>query len=217
MPLLGSAAMLLNFDILAESVAEHDDWHTHEHFPERLSIPGFVRGTRWTAVRGAPRYFVLYEVAGLGVLTSPAYLARLNQPTPWTRKMMASYRGMRRGFCAVTGSFGAGLGQAARLLHFKPGAQAAPLRDWLLGEHLPALPSKPGFTGAHLLEAAATPPMTDEQKIRGADASVDWAIVLAGYDEDALAGADLRELERHGATGLSEGLYRLHYSLAREG
>jgi hypothetical protein len=161
---------------------------------------------------------VIYEVTELGVLTSPAYLARLNQPTPWTRKMMASYRGMRRGFCAVSGSFGAGLGQAAWLLHFKPEANAAgSLRDWLLEEHLPALPSQPGLTSAHLLEAAATPPMTDEQKIRGSDAGVDWAIVLGGYDEDALAGLDTQALVRRGAAGLREGLYRLHYSLSREG
>lgn len=48
MPLLGSAAMLLSFDIVPP---EHDDWHTHEPLPERLSIPGFLRGTRWVAAR----------------------------------------------------------------------------------------------------------------------------------------------------------------------
>src|SRR5450432_3051055 len=62
MPLLGRAAMLLSFDIVPEAMAEHDEWHTHEHLPERLSIPGFVRGTRWKALRGEPGYFVMYEV-----------------------------------------------------------------------------------------------------------------------------------------------------------
>ena len=38
--------MLLAFDIAADAIAEHDDWHTHEHLPERLAIPGFLRGTR---------------------------------------------------------------------------------------------------------------------------------------------------------------------------
>ena len=65
MPLLGRAAMLLGFDIAAEAVDEHDDWHTHEHLPERLAIPGFLRGTRWVAIDGAPRYAVLYEVESL--------------------------------------------------------------------------------------------------------------------------------------------------------
>lgn len=65
MPLLGSAAMLLGFDVVPEAMAEHDRRHTHEHMPERLSIPGFLRGTRWCALRGAPHYMVLYEVESL--------------------------------------------------------------------------------------------------------------------------------------------------------
>ena len=80
MPLLGSAAMLLSFDIEPGAIEEHDRWHTHEHLPERLSIPGFRRGTRWLAAGGGPRYMVVYEVESLATLSSPAYLARLEQP-----------------------------------------------------------------------------------------------------------------------------------------
>jgi hypothetical protein len=86
MPLLGSAAMLLLFDVVQDAIPEHDEWHTHEHLPERLSIPGFVRGTRWVASHGQPRYFVMYEVEQLATLTSNAYLERLNNPSPWTSK-----------------------------------------------------------------------------------------------------------------------------------
>ncbi len=75
MPLLGSAAMLLTFDVVADAVEEHDRWHTHEHLPERLSIPGFRRGTRWIATEGGPRYMVLYEVERLATLASEPYLA----------------------------------------------------------------------------------------------------------------------------------------------
>jgi len=46
MPLLAQAAMLLSFDVAREAIRQHDDWHTHEHLPERLSIPGFLRGSR---------------------------------------------------------------------------------------------------------------------------------------------------------------------------
>ncbi|MDP3323840.1 MAG: hypothetical protein Q8S71_09885, partial [Hydrogenophaga sp.] len=83
MPLLGSAAMLLSFDIEADAIEEHDRWHTHEHLPVRLSIPGFRRGTRWGASEGEPRYMVLCEVDRLDTLASEAYLARLNNPMPW--------------------------------------------------------------------------------------------------------------------------------------
>src|SRR3954466_1913838 len=118
MPLLGHAAMLLSFDVAEEAIAEHDDWHTHEHLPERLSIPGFLRGTRWVVLRGKPRYFVLYEVESLATLSSDAYLQRLNNPSPWTAKMMKHYRGMTRGFCSVSGSFGVGTGAFSVLMRF---------------------------------------------------------------------------------------------------
>lgn len=211
--------MLLAFDIVPDAIAEHDAWHTHEHLPERLSIPGFKRGTRWTATRGHPRYFVLYEVAELATLTSPAYLARLDHPSPWTTKMMPSYRNMRRGFCAVAGSFGAGLGAASLLVRFAPvPGREASLRDWLLRDTLPRLSTEPGIGSAHLLEGAATPPMTNEQRIRGADAGVDWAVLVTGYSPDVVASLAQHDLEpaqfgAHGATGATAAIYRMDYTL----
>jgi hypothetical protein len=221
MPLLGSAAMLLSFDVTSPEIAEHDDWHTHEHLPERLSIPGFLRGTRWVVLRGQPRYLVLYEVANLAVLASDAYLARLNNPSAWTSKMMPHYRGMNRGLCSVTGSFGLGMGQLALLIRFSPDAGAAePLRQWLLQEALPRLPPMPGVGSVHLLEAAATPVMTNEQRIRGADAGMHWALLVTGYGEAALATLAQAELAasrlaQHGAQSVSDALYRADYSLSR--
>ena len=76
MALLGKAAMVLSFDVAPEAIVEHDNWHSHEHFQERMSIRGFQRGSRWLALSGEPRYFVLYEVADIDTLASPAYLER---------------------------------------------------------------------------------------------------------------------------------------------
>jgi hypothetical protein len=218
MPLLGSAAMLLSFDVAPEAIPEHDDWHTHEHLAERLSIPGFLRGTRWVATRGEPRYMVVYEVAELATLTSAAYQERLNNPSAWTQRMMPHYRGMRRGLCSVAASFGLGMGHFGCLLRFSPQpGRAESLRSWL-SEVLPSLPSKRGVGSVHLLEAAATPLMTTEQRIRGADAGVDWALLVTGYDEEDLAAVAQqlvgpKELERRGATEVRDGMYRVHYSL----
>ena len=221
MPLLGKAAMLLSFDIVQEAIPEHDDWHTHEHLPERLSIPGFLRGTRWVALQGQPRYFVIYEVEQLATLTSSAYMERLNNPSPWTSKMMLHYRRMTRGFCSVAGSFGVGMGHAGLLIRFKPTAETtSSLRNWLLQDILPALPSRPGIGSVHLFEGAVTPAMTNEQRLRGADAGVDWALLVTGYNQDALASlgdADLAsaQLEKHGAAGIAAAMYRMDYSVIR--
>lgn len=211
--------MLLSFDVLPETVAEHDDWHTHEHLPERLAIPGFLRGTRWVAIHGGPRYLVLYEVEELATLTSPAYLARLEQPTAWTSKLMPHYRGMSRGFCTVSGSFGLGSGHVAVLLRFAPDpASAASLRRRLLQDVLPQLPDQPGIGSVHLLEGATAPPMTNEQRIRGRDAGVAWALLATAYREAALplVARDIcNDVEHACAARPVDALYRLDYSLAQ--
>lgn len=211
--------MLLLFDIVQDAIPEHDEWHTHEHLPERLSIPGFVRGTRWVALNGQPRYFVMYEVEQLATLTSNAYLERLNNPSPWTSKMMPNYRGMTRGFCSVAGSFGSGMGHASILIRFSPAIETgSSLRKRLLQDILPQLPSRRGIGSLHLFEGALTPPMTNEQRIRGADAGIDWALLVTGYSQDALANlrrVDLgdAQLEKHGATGVLGAMYRMEYSI----
>ena len=214
--------MLLSFDVAVEAVAEHDDWHTHEHLPERLSIPGFLRGSRWVATGGQPRYVVLYEVRDLATLTSPAYLERLNNPSPWTSKMMPHYRGMTRGLCLVDASFGAALGSVAYVARFRPRDDAAAsLRGWLRERVLPALPNQRGLGGAHLLAGASAAPMTREQRIRGADATVDCALMVVGYDADAVSQLfegtlAMHELERRGATEAVVGLYRFHDALTHD-
>ena len=173
-------------------------------------------------MRGQPRYQVLYEVSALETLTSAPYLERLDHPSPWTSRMMPHYRGMTRGLCVVAGSFGVGLGGVALSLRFTPRSGAAEaLRRWLLDELLPALPAQRGIGSAHLLEGAASAPMTNEQRIRGADAGVAWALLLMGYDEQALNACADRvlarsELEARGAIDLTESVYALDYALSRE-
>jgi len=213
--------MLLSFDVEAGAIEEHDRWHTHEHLPERLSIPGFLRGTRWVASQGGPRYMVLYEVDSLQTLASEAYLTRLNNPTPWTRKVMPHYRGMVRGLCAVLGSFGLGQGGAAALIRFTPEHErAGPLHRWLLEEALPAVPGMSGLGSAHLLQGAQAAAMTQEQRIRGADRGVDSALIVTGYDDRAVAACAKQlagdvALEGKGAADVSCSTYRWSYSLAR--
>ena len=221
MPLLGKAAMLLTFDIEEAAVAEHDDWHTHEHLPERLSIPGFLRGTRWVSLQGSPRYAVIYEVERLETLGSEAYLTRLNNPTPWTSRMMTHYRGMSRGLCSVERSCGFGTGQYSLLIRFKPIGDSAALIEWLGDQVLPQLPSRPGLGSVHLLRGALAAAMTSEQRIRGVDAGVDWALMATGYDPEAVAeleSADLslRLLTAHGCASASFARYRAAYSLSAD-
>jgi len=219
MALLGQAAMILSFDVAAEAIAEHDDWHSHEHLPERLAIAGFRRGSRWLALAGEPRYFVMYEVDELATLSSAPYLERLNHPSPWTSKMMTHYRGMRRGLCTVFASCGAGLGRVGLLLRFAPAAGSeSSLRDWLVGELMPGLPALPGVCSAHLFASALSPAMTREQGIRGNDGAVDWVLLVTGYARESVArlsdeALSAARLAARQATAITSALYQLDHAL----
>jgi hypothetical protein len=219
MALYGDAAMVLYYDIEGDN-ADHDDWHTYEHMHERLSIPGFLRATRWVAKSGTPRYLVIYEQEEVGVGTSEAYLERLNHPTPWTASMMPRFRNMMRGFCAVTASAGYGLGNAAVSVRFVPDEGKGPgVREQLARHVFPAVASWRGMASVHLFEPALQPPMTREQAIRGKDKDMTWVVLATGYDADALAKAVDRHLEprvlgQHGVSApLEKGSYALHYTV----
>ncbi len=80
--LLGHAAICIWNGIEAGFDASFCDWHCTEHMPERLSIPGFLRGRRY--ISDENEYFTLYELSSVDMLTSEHYLTRLNMPTQWT-------------------------------------------------------------------------------------------------------------------------------------
>jgi hypothetical protein len=194
--MLGQAAVAMWWDIAPEVRAEWEDWHTHEHMPERLAIPGFLRGSRWIS---GSSYFVLYELDTSATLTGAAYLERLNDPTPWSRRMMPHHRNMVRSLCEVRATFGAGL----------PGFLAT-VRKQVGIDALFPLPARKGLASADLLEALPTAglPQTAEQKIRGGDAEAKWVALIGGYDFDALAQA-ANQLGRDAPVGV----YELSYSL----
>jgi hypothetical protein len=193
--MLGNAAVVMWWDVAPEMRAEWEHWHTSEHMPERLAIPGFLRGTRWIAVSGAPSYFVLYEVAQLSTLTGGAYLDRLNNPTPWSRKMMPHHRNMVRSLCVLRDGWGGGVPHALATIRFSPTSDST------------SLPRGPGLTGAHLLQSQPMPGTpTAEQKIRGGDATADWVMLIGGYDVEAVTKSAMRE-------GIV-GVYRPAYSLS---
>lgn len=192
--MLGRAAVAMWWDVSPDVRSEWEEWHTVEHMPERLSIPGFLRGSRWTS---GDSYFVLYETAELATITSGPYVERLNHPTPWSRKMMPYHRNMVRSLCLVRASHGQGLPQAMATVRFSP------------GKDIPQLPSGQGVTGAALLQAQPNQGQTEEQKIRGGDATADWVLLVGGYDAAAVERAAPQ------LAGATRGLYRLSYSLAR--
>jgi hypothetical protein len=75
---------------------EFNAWYDEEHLPERLAIPGFRSARRWVFER---TYLATYELDSAKVLQSPAYLARFNNQTPWSRRCLGTLVVFERWAC----------------------------------------------------------------------------------------------------------------------
>jgi len=223
-PLLGKAALAMWWNVRPERRTEFGDWHSHEHFPERMSIPGFRRGSRWTSALDTQGFFVLYELEAYETLTSAAYLDRLNHPTPWSTKMMPHHLDMVRSQCRAAASFGGGIATSLATVRLSPRAGEGERLKAALIDAIRDVPATAGLTGAHLLvtDTPQTSSPTAEQRIRGADAAADWIVLLSGYEGEAVeqaASAKLSaaELVRIGAQEkMIAGRYRLGYAMTAQ-
>jgi len=121
MTLKGSAFLALWNDIKGVRVAEYERWHTVEHVPQRVGIPGFVSGRRYRATLGSPHYFTLYDVTEPAVFESHDYLALVNEPTVWSRAMRPAFRNVVRAVCRNHYSSGHGVGGAIVCVRIAPG------------------------------------------------------------------------------------------------
>ena len=222
MSLLGQAVVAIWNDVAPEGRDEFYEWHNHEHMPERVGIPGFLRGRRYQASGAKPEYFTLYEAADAAVLSGPHYLERLNNPTPATRRVIPAYfRNMVRGVCGVRFSTGVGIGGAIVTLCFaaEPGRDAELERQ--LASALPRIAAMPMVAGAHLCvaDAAASTIATTERKSHGA-AVPDWLVMIEAVTPASANAAcdtlDMSELERAGAHGgMKRGSYQLEICLTK--
>jgi hypothetical protein len=225
MSLAGQGAITIWQDVRAEARADFFEWHNREHIPERVGIPGFLRGRRWIALEGAPEFFTLYETDGPQVHTGSDYLSRLNSPSAWTKRIAPSMENNVRSLCRVAFSTGPGQGGLVATLRFDVAAGAEDAQLRLLTERiLPGLAQRPGIVGAHLClaDAGASAVQTEEKKSRPRPALVPTWVVLVegGFERVLLESAcddalDVRALASAGAVGIERGLYQLQYSRSR--
>lgn len=222
MALAGEGVVAIWNDIREEARADFFEWHNREHMPERVGIPGFVRGRRFSAVEAAPEFFTLYETVSPQVLSGADYTARLNNPTPWTKRCSAAFVNASRSLCAVALSLGTGQGGLAYTIRYDVAeGREQEQRDLLTTRLLPVIAGKPGVCGAHLCVAdrGASAIETAEKKVRAEKAKVwNWILFVEGASGAPLLKAACEEvlptsaLENAGAAGpVERGLYQLQY------
>src|SRR5215475_8808643 len=110
MPLAGKGMLLTSMDIDAADEEDFNRWYDREHLEERVAIDGFLEARRYLAHTGSPKYLFLYSTKTIDVLDSPAYRARLGQPTDWSKATMAKFKNMIRAVARITISRGNGRG-----------------------------------------------------------------------------------------------------------
>ncbi|HRF07043.1 MAG TPA: hypothetical protein PL193_00135 [Xanthobacteraceae bacterium] len=170
--------------VLSDVKTAHDRdylaWLTTEHVQERLGIPGFL-GVRIFSrpIEGGRQYFIWYQLANADIVDSPAYVERLNNPTPWSQRIMP-----------ILGNFGRAGGKVkarkgdAAVFMMVAGLQNVPATP----EHLDALAAAPGIRSLHLFETdlKKTAVQTNERALRSSDHTFSGLLLLESDDQDAL-------------------------------
>ncbi len=200
--------------------ADYEAWYQGEHLPERLAVPGILRGRRYEALAGAPHYFTYYETVSPDVFVSAAYLERVENPTPMTRKMMSGiFIEMSRTVCrrvACHGDMRGAVAVTARLDRngLADGALAADLEAVAAG-----LAGLPGVARAELWVASdeTDRPASAEAKLRGGDETI-GACLFVECLREAEAQVVRRALD-DGPQGaaIETGVYRLLCDRSHDG
>lgn len=172
--MIGGAALGIWIDVDAGALEDFNAWYREQHIPERLGVPGFRRGRRYEATGGGPAYFTLYETDDAAVLSSAAYLARLNSPTEWTRRVLPAMRTMIRNAYRLVAASPEPASPATRLLtvRVQPHSGRGPyVRAWLANDAVSTVSALDGVAGVAVYESdtSGTSVVTEERKLVGAE------------------------------------------------
>jgi len=195
MSLLGSAVLVNWGGIKPDKEEYYNQWHSKEHMPERISLPGFLRGYRAIGIEGTNlnhKYFMMYEAKNKEVFVSKEYLERLNNPTEWTKEILSNYISPSRTICSVISSKSIGSGNFILTVRFLD-EQFNKNHDL---EQLKVFISKvtefQNITGMHFIvgDKSFGQMNTEEKKYRSSqgkqDQIISQAIILEGLKLDSL-------------------------------
>lgn len=179
---MGAGFLAIWSDISSENETDYLHWFSREHAIERLSVPGFLSVRLFRALDISERsYFILYELADESLMNSEAYLARLNQPTAWSQRIMP-----------ILGNFARGGGRVAARSGRGQGGFAAALRLDVAAADLAGLAeqgvAQDRIAAVQVLatDHARTSVQTSEKKLRDKDRSFDTLLVIEGLDAAAV-------------------------------
>jgi hypothetical protein len=219
MPLAGKGMLLTSMDIDASDEADFNRWYDREHLEERVAIDGFLEARRYVAHNAGPKYLCLYSTATFEVLDSPAYRAKLANPTDWSRKTMARFKNMIRAVSRITLSRGRGRGAVLGIVRLRPSAAGEDKLRAVLMEKLDPAPLE-GIISMHLIESdPILSGPTAEIPSAASPGAADWFVLIDGTSVSAISAAITARFA--GTAGpmpalqISTGIYDLMWDLAK--
>lgn len=183
-------------DVIPDYTSKVLAWYNAEHHFERLAVPGFISVRRYHAVQGSPALFIRYETRNVGVLSSEEYLARLNNPTPWTLQSQPHFLNNSRTVCVRKSRVGQAEGGYAVTMRIDAQGNETASNDWSWKTVSDVLMNKDSVVGVELWEAdrERSTIATREKQLRGGeDRYVGSVIVVHASDRDG-AGEALNTL-----------------------
>jgi hypothetical protein len=180
----GAGFLAIWSDIAPAALTDYRHWLTREHTTERVTTKGFLAARVFRADRSdINRFFILYELESPEVLDGPAYLARLNAPTPWSQRIMPQLGNFIRGGGVMTARAGRGEGSIIAALRI----ERLPDRRQQLADALVALDGIAAVQIGATDEARTSVP-TAEKGMRQQEGFFRGLLIIEALDEASLRG-----------------------------
>lgn len=178
----GEGFLAIWSDVEAARETDYLHWLTREHTAERMSVQGFraVRVFR-ALIGGINRFLIIYELDTPEALAGQSYLDRLNDPTPWSQRIMPMLGNFVRGGGRRVLSRGTG---RAGFVAALPSAEVLPDSEAVVE----GLAARDRIARVHLLQtdAARTAIQTNEKSLRPKDRSFASLLLVEGLDQKSI-------------------------------
>src|SRR5437868_6831840 len=187
----GAGFLAIWSDVEPDHLTDYRHWLTREHTTERVTTSGFLAVRVFRAARAdINRFFILYELESPEVLDGPAYLARLNAPTPWSQRIMPQLGNFIRGGGVMTARAGRGEGFVITALRI----ERLPEQPQRLADAIVALD---GIVAVQIgaTDAARTAVPTAEKGMRKQEGFFAGLLIVEALDQASLRNALRRAAE----------------------
>lgn len=208
------SSLVVLADIARDEEAAFNEWYNREHMRDRvLEFSSFVRGRRYRAIEGSPKYLAIYDVTSSDVFSSPAYVSLVQQPDPRSQHFITRFQNAHRTIAQVDFSFGEGEGGALELWHMDAAAVRGDPRD--LRDVAHAALSLPGAIAVQALSKDQNAlAASSRAHVRQANRTFERALIIEAMDVASLG--DIADVVTHklGRIATSHGRFQLLYRVS---